>query len=169
MKPRIGYIRGVVRRLLRRHNFKAPPVDLKTFVESEGLEYQEVDYFEDDVDALIIHLDGRIIAAVNQNHAPNRRRFSLAHELGHHFLHVDRSVLEEVPNIDTGNLRDEVHSKDIYEREADIFAGELLVPLEMLKKTYKKGLTIPDIAGLFKVSEQVASIAVSNHFKSLFK
>jgi Zn-dependent peptidase ImmA (M78 family) len=169
MKPRIGYVRGVVRGLLRRHNFKSPPVDLKTLVESEGLEYQEVDYFEDDVDALIIPFDGRIIAAVNQNHAPNRRRFSLAHELGHHFLHADRSVLDEIPNIDTGHLRDEVHSIGVYEREANIFAGELLVPLEMLKTTYKEGVTIPEIADIFNVSEQVASIAVSTHFNSLFK
>ncbi len=59
-----------------------------------------MDYFEDGVDAMIIKLDGRVIAAVNQNSSSNRRRFSLAHELCHHLYHQDRSALIEDVSID---------------------------------------------------------------------
>jgi Zn-dependent peptidase ImmA (M78 family) len=169
MKPRIGFVRKYARELLKRHGISGPPVDLQILLKKEGLDYQEVDYFPDDVDALIIPFEGRVIAAVNQNHHINRRRFSLAHELCHHLLHQDRSVLEDRITIDTDLIQEQFHSKDVYEAEADIFAGELLVPLPFLKKEYKKGLVTADIALIFQVSEQVAAIAISNHFSSLFK
>ncbi len=169
MKPRIGYVRKFARELLKRHGIGEPPVDLLRIVSGENLEYQEVDYFSDDIDALIISMGSRFVAAVNKNQSPNRRRFSLAHELCHYLLHQDRSLLEERVTIDTPLERNEVHSKDVFEAEADIFAGELLVPLPFLKKVFRPGLTIPDIARLFEVSEQVASVAVSTHFSSLYK
>lgn len=169
MKPRTGYIRKYARQLLKRCGITRPPVDLPLIINLEGLEYQEVDYFPDDVDALIIPMGTRVVAAVNQNQSQNRRRFSLAHELCHYLLHRDRSVLEEVMTIDTPLDRDEVHSKDVFEAEADIFAGELLVPLLFLKTFYRPGITTKDIASAFQVSEQAAAIAVSNHYSSLFK
>lgn len=169
MKPRTGYVRQYARELLKRCNITEPPVNLLLIVEKKGLEYQEVNYFSDDVDALIIPINDRVVAAVNSNHSPNRRRFSLAHELCHYLLHRDRSILEERITIDTPLERDEAHSKDVFEAEADIFAGELLVPLPFLKKAFQSGLTIPELAKLFEVSEQVAAIAVSNHFSSLRK
>jgi Zn-dependent peptidase ImmA (M78 family) len=169
VKPRTGYVRKYARILLKRCNITAPPVDLQLIVQKEGLEYQEVDYFPDDVDALIIPMKDRVFAAVNKNHSPNRRRFSLAHELCHYLLHRDRSVLEERVTIDSPFDRDEVHSKDIFEQEADIFAGELLIPLPFLKEAFGKGITVPDIARIFEVSEQAASIAISTHYSSLFK
>lgn len=131
IKPRTGYVRQYARMLLKRCNIVEPPVDLLVIVGKEGLEYQEVDYFPDDVDALIIPMNNRVYAAVNKNHSPNRRRFSLAHELCHHFLHRDRSLLEERITIDTPLERDEAHAKDVFEQEADIFAGELLIPLAL--------------------------------------
>jgi Zn-dependent peptidase ImmA (M78 family) len=60
-------------------------------------------------------------------------------------------------------------SKDPFESEADVFAGELLVPLPMLKKYYRPGHAAADIAQIFQVSEHVASIALTSHFDALFK
>ncbi len=170
MKPRIGYVRKYARELLKRCNINEPPVDLRIIIEKEGLEYQEVDYFPDDVDALIIPMQGRVIAAVNKNQSPNRRRFSLAHELCHHLLHRDRSLLEDRMTVDwRPPSRDEIHSKDVFEAEADIFAGEVLISLPFLKKTFKPGMTAQDVARLFEVSQEAASVAISTHFTSLFK
>jgi Zn-dependent peptidase ImmA (M78 family) len=115
-------------------------------------------------------LEGRVIAVANMNQSPNRRRFSLAHELGHHLLHPDRTELEDRSSIDSPPPGpDEFSGKDPYEAEADIFAGELLVPLPMLKRNFKSGMTAADVARLFAVSEQAASIAITTHFTSLFK
>ena len=170
MKPRVGYVRKYARELLKRCGVTDPPVDLRVVVEKVGLEYQEVDYFSEDIDGMIVQMEGRVVAVANLNQSPNRRRFSLAHELGHHLLHPDRTVLDDRTSIDSPPPgTDEFSGKDPYEAEADIFAGELLVPLPMLKRHFKSGMTAADVARLFAVSEHAASIAITTHFTSLFK
>lgn len=169
MRPRKSFIRRAAINLLKECKITEPPVDLLAIVKRCGLKYEEVDYFDDDVDALIIPFEGQIIAAVNINSSVNRRRFSLAHELCHHLHHQDRSVLIDSMSID--GPMDPYHetSKDPFESEADIFAGELLVPLPMLRKHFRKGHTAADVARIFSVSEAVASIALTTHFAALFK
>jgi hypothetical protein len=170
MQPRKSFIRRAALSVLKDCGITDPPVDLLSVTSKYGLEYQEVDYFEDGVDAMIIKLDGRVIAAVNANSSVNRRRFSLAHELCHHLYHQDRSALIDNVSIDfpEGDVHGE-SSKDPFEAEADVFAGELLVPLPMLKKHFRPGHTAADIARIFSVSESVASIAITSHFDALFK
>jgi Zn-dependent peptidase ImmA (M78 family) len=105
-----------------------PPVDVRAIAEKEGLDYDEVDFFPDDVDALITPLNGRIVAVVNKNHSLNRRRFSLAHEL-YHYLEGEILVLED--HSTTGEVAQKGLTragKDPFEVEADTFAGDLLVP-----------------------------------------
>jgi Zn-dependent peptidase ImmA (M78 family) len=168
--PRIAFVRKFAQQLLRRCGITEPPVDLRIIAEKSGLAYEEVDYFPDDVDALIIPVEDRIVAVVNKNQSVTRRRFSLAHELCHHLLHKDRSVLEDYITIDSPPLGEgTMTSKDPFEAEADIFAGELLVPLVMLKKYFRSGHTAADIARIFEVSESVSAIAITSHYKALFK
>jgi Zn-dependent peptidase ImmA (M78 family) len=171
MQPRKSFIRRAAISLLKKCGITDPPVDLLVVIRKCGLEYEEVDYFDDDVDALIIPFDNRVVAAVNKNSSANRRRFSLAHELCHHLYHQDRSMLIDSRSIDSPES--ETHSnssKDPFESEADTFAGELLVPLPMLKKQFRPGRhTAADVARIFCVSESVASIAITSHFTALFK
>jgi Zn-dependent peptidase ImmA (M78 family) len=170
IRPRTQFIRKAAIALLKSCRINDPPVDLQIITHKLGLVYEEVDYFDEDVDALIIPVDARVVAAVNLKQSQVRRRFSLAHEICHFLYHKDRSVLEQEQTIDSPEMEDEnIPRKDPFEAEADIFAGELLVPLPMLKKAYRPGLTAADIARVFDVSESVASIAITSHFKALFK
>jgi Zn-dependent peptidase ImmA (M78 family) len=168
--PRVAYVRRVAKQLLRASKVLQPPVDLRRIAAGCGLKYEEVDYFPDDVDALIVTTEEGTVAVVNKNQSNSRRRFSLAHELGHFVLHRDGSVLEATVTIDTpptGEPDREMSS--VAEREANLFAGELLVPLEFLKKHFKPGMTAADVAKVFEVSESVAAIAISSHLRALFK
>jgi Zn-dependent peptidase ImmA (M78 family) len=170
VRPRANFIRKAAQELLARCGIKDPPVDLRRVCAKSGLCYEEVDYFPDDVDALIITLEDRVVAAVNANQSENRRRFSLAHELCHHLLHQDRSILEERITIDNPpSGAAEYYDKDPFEAEADIFAAELLVPYPMLKKSFKTGQTAAELACVFAVSESVVSIAIARHYSSLFR
>jgi Zn-dependent peptidase ImmA (M78 family) len=162
-----AFVRKMAKEVLRRSGIKAPPVDLKRIAEAHGIIYEEVRDFPDKVDALIIEDGSRTYAAVNANHHIHRQRFSLAHELGHYFLHRNGRTSGGAVSIDNPPGDDQGYGKDPSETEADIFAGELLVPLEMLKQCRER--EIPAIAKLFVVSEQVAAIAVSRHMKTLFK
>jgi len=161
------FVRQMARKILAESKVKSPPVDLLQILSTYGIAYEEVEDFPDTVDALIVEDGPKIYAAVNARQHPHRRRFSLAHELGHYFMHRD-GMPEEPITIDNPPSDDlGAATKSPAEIEADLFAGELLVPLEMLKPHVQKG--IPELSKLFLVSEQVISIAISRHMKALYK
>lgn len=164
---RAQFIRKMAAKVLKDSKITEPPVDLRTIVQAHEIEYCEMTDFPDTVDALIIQDGAKVYAAINARQHLHRQRFSLAHELGHYFLHRGGG-LEELVTIDNPPSEGaEQPGKDANEVEADLFAGELLVPLGMLKA--HAGRHIPELAKLFLVSEQVISIAISRHMKTLFK
>lgn len=163
------FVRRMAKEILAESNIKAPPVDLLQILTAHGIGYEEVDEFPDTVDALIIEDGMKVHAAVNARQHLHRQRFSLAHELGHFFLHRS-GMPEDVVTIDdppTGEDEMAAPTKGPAETEADLFAGELLVPVEMLKVHISKPL--PELSKLFLVSEQVVSIAIMRHYKALYK
>ena len=163
------FVRQMARKVLADSKIKAPPVDLLRILTAHGIGYEEVDDFPDTVDALFIEDGAKVYAAVNARQHLHRQRFSLAHELGHYFLHRD-GMPEDAVTIDsppTGEDEIGAPTKSPAEIEADLFAGELLVPLEMLKAHVSKG--IPELSKIFVVSEQVISIAISRHMRALYK
>ena len=50
----------------------------------------------------------------------------------------------------------------ICNREADEFSGELLVPLESLKRALNHTKAIPELSNLFNVSQEVLTIRILN-------
>jgi len=165
---RVQFVRKMAQKVLKDSKIAEPPVDLLAILRVHGIQYEEVDDFPDTVDALIIERGNKIYAAVNALQHPHRRRFSLAHELGHYFLHRGDYGSSPTVSIDEPpSDEDLIPTKDPVESEADMFAGELLVPLGMLKPHARKG--IAELSRLFLVSEHVIGIAISKNFKVLFK
>ena len=78
----------------------------------------------------LIYLDDRL--------SENERRFVLAHELGHMFLHKNANAIF----MDT---RTQVNTAG-YESEANKFAMELLLPDEILNDYIESGYTIEQVA-----------------------
>ena len=76
------------------------------------------------------------------------QRFSVAHELGHHFLNTAHG------------------DGDSAEQEADAFAGELLVPGPMLRAAMETVTDRTQLRGRFKVSRDVLEIAARTHHLS---
>ena len=75
-----------------------------------------------------------------------RARFSFAHELGHYFLDWHRAALDRgIPS--HGSLAD-FESGNIAEREADMFAANLLIPAPQLKKMAGRKVEACDIVRL---------------------
>ncbi|RYZ90656.1 MAG: ImmA/IrrE family metallo-endopeptidase [Proteobacteria bacterium] len=81
------------------------------------------------------------VIGVNSLHSPNRRRFTVAHEIGHLVLgHLDS--LEQEIHIDRnfiGIRRDGRSALAVDNKEiaANQFAAELLMPTEMLKNDFE--------------------------------
>jgi Zn-dependent peptidase ImmA (M78 family) len=75
-----------------------------------------------------------------------RKTFTLAHELGHHFLHESDKL--RLDDLDYSN-----DDKDTYEEsQANYFAASLLVPKDLLNKKIKDGLKATELADYFQVS-----------------
>jgi Zn-dependent peptidase ImmA (M78 family) len=101
-----------------------------------------------------------VIVGVNSLHAPNRQRFTLAHEIGHVVLH--RHILEGAVHVDRVLLRDRNSSTgtDQLEIQANAFASELLMPTDILENALGGRQVVldddADVAALakkFRVSE----------------
>lgn len=86
-------------------------------------------------DACIMAVGDRGIITVNSNCAPQRQRFSIAHELGHWQFHRGRISMCTAGVIEAGNRRRGALDD---ERVADRFGSELLMPTYLLKPAVGK-------------------------------
>lgn len=87
---------------------------------------------------------------VNSQNSDVRKRYTIAHELGHYFLH--KNQLKSDVHVDeilyrTENNQDEVER----EKEADYFGGALLMNRMLLTKLHDS-YSIKELADLFDVS-----------------
>jgi Zn-dependent peptidase ImmA (M78 family) len=130
----------MARRVLRERNITAPPVPVRGLARLEGLEVLEVETLGS-LSARLI--DNRIELVAREPEV--RKRFSIAHELGHHFLGTTHG------------------SGPTVEREADAFAGELLVPGHLLRWAVDQSARVDDLRQRFQVSRQVIEIAAQTH------
>lgn len=120
-------------RLFNAGAVKAAPVPLDRIVRAAGVIVQYAP-FDDELSGMAFIKNGHPMIGVNSLHATTRKRFTLAHELGHIILH--RDVLETSGvHVDRGILRrDSLASEgtDDREIEANNFAAELLMPEPLL-------------------------------------
>lgn len=133
-KIRRKRIQLAVAALLDEIGARRPPVRLERIAKSRGIKVRRVRMPGSDMSGFVLRKGGEVVIGVNASHPPTRQRFTLAHELGHVMLH---SPIEEAWHIDRRfgvKFRDEVSSKgtDPEEREANLFAAELLMPRQFV-------------------------------------
>jgi len=102
-----------------------PLTDLQRAVERVGLLGFSLDLGTDGGDGAYVSLDAWGVAVVNGHVEPGRRRFNLAHELGHHL--VGDAYAPEVV----------VLADDETERMLNAFVAHLLMPREDVAKTWQ--------------------------------
>ncbi len=74
----------------------------------------------------------RRIIFINALDGMNRQRFSIAHEFGHMLIHTEYQ--DEPGWVYDFRSPDPTHKKQLREQEADLFAAELLMPVELVKQ-----------------------------------
>lgn len=119
-----------------RQNHLTVPINVEQIAVSIGAEIRRDD-FDESLSGFAFQKHGSKFIGVNSSEGEQRQRFTIAHELGHLFLHKQSPV-----SYDTGMmmLRDS-HSSDgtdIKEIEANRFAAELLMPEESLRSDMAK-------------------------------
>lgn len=137
MAVRRTLIRELVERLLHENGITGGAVDVKKIAASHDIDVIE-DAVDDDLSGFLYRqTDGqKAIIGINSSHPPKRKRFTVAHELGHYFLHEGQAVhLDGERESFTLDRRDRVSTlgEDELEREANLFAAELLMPAKFLR------------------------------------
>jgi len=153
---RISEIRRKVDRLLRENRVARPPVPVERIAERCGLDVRYAP-MDGDLSGALIHNGNEVYIGVNSLQSRNRRRFTIAHELGHFVLHEGIYVDKDFRI----NWRDGNSSKAVNpeEMEANRFAAELLMPTDLLVRDIES-LRRVDLAALDPLARRYG---VSSH------
>lgn len=167
-KLRKKFIQEEASRVLRNAGIQAHPVDVAVIAQKQGIRVIE-DALPDGISGMIV-LDGsRRFIFVKADDGKARQRFSIAHELGHFFIH---GVGQHANQVGDGFFmvknRSDVSKTGLNQEEveANAFAAELLMPEMMLRekvcgRDYLDETEIDRLASDFAVSSQAMTIRLS--------
>ena len=133
------HIRLLVDQLLTEHHVHTAPVPIADLAKALGAEVR-CEPADDDLSGFLYRDRRRktAVIGVNAHQHPNRQNFTAAHELGHFLLHDFDTV--HVDRQFKVWLRSEASSQgtDTEEKEANLFAAELLMPAKFLERDISK-------------------------------
>ena len=138
--------------LLSELGYTSPPISPVVIANHLGLTIVEAEMPENlKTIAGFLDMESKTIV-INQADPTTRQAFTIAHEIGHYVMHKD--FIEENPKEYKILYRDPLLNVKVpIEQEANCFAANLLVPMDILKQ-YEK---FPDsaLSVLFQVSQEV--------------
>jgi Zn-dependent peptidase ImmA (M78 family) len=176
MRVRRRHIQNLVNQVLQTNEIQSAPVNIEKIAENLNIQIVEQSIEDEVAGFLLKGYDSKnALIGVNTHHHPNRQRFTIAHELGHYFLHDYEGV--HFDSKTTGlrmYLRNEKSATgtDLEEREANLFAAELLMPENLLEKDLADieeiylidddDLTIKNLAKQYQVSVRALTYRLGN-------
>lgn len=138
MKVRRRYIRSLVEKILKEREIGKCPVQIEEVAQAVGVEVRRNATNEPLSGFLLRHGAGKAIIGVNKSHHPNRQRFTIAHELGHYFLHGGKEVHVDESFMTSATIslrgKEAELGQEPEEIEANLFAAEMLMPEVFLKR-----------------------------------
>lgn len=146
--------------LLKMAKVSDAPVDVYKIADLLGFSIIESDFPDKYSGEIFIEGDIKSIG-INKNHTIKRQRFTIAHELGHYlnghqYFDEDGKMMEDL-EFDFNNP---LHRQ---EKEANLFASELLMPKEFLINDLNEfGLNIDKLTEKYQVSEQAMWIRLTS-------
>ncbi len=170
---RVKQITDIAFQLVSDANILKAPININLIVKSSGITLEETDLGEDMSGLLLIH-DNSAVIAYSSRQGSQRKRFTIAHELGHYMLHrelnADTVFLDKdfIVKYRSNKLYSEVEIRQ--EQEANAFAAALLMPKEFifdeLNKESLKSLheseLIERLASIFEVSVPAMTFRLTN-------
>lgn len=150
--------------LLQEYNISfEPPIDLSLLLQNIGI--STISYNFEMIEKIKGKEAGTILGAVFSNQddlgiffkesdSVHRQKFTIAHELAHCCLHCP---VDEISHIQYRYSESIDIKEQKEEREANIFAGQLLIPKVTLVKYYENMIipTLSDLSDIFSVSTSV--------------
>lgn len=144
------------------------PFPLVKFANDLGVDVFLSDSLHSEISGSICKKDDKFLIIINNSHSPSRKRFTLAHELGHYFN--DRDYLNnsgEIVDSTKQSTRKFLFRKSTPEIDknmiamdikANKFAAELLMPKEVFIKKWQESNSPQQVANFFAVSIEAVNI-----------
>jgi uncharacterized protein DUF955 len=136
---RRGFCTALARRTLKRFKITGPPVPIERLAVALGFELRER-VLPPGVDGRLRIIGGRKVIELRPRCPTHRRRFTIAHEIGHHLLGHGH---ERTP---------------LAEAEANLFANAILAPGSWLARDLPA--TVAQLVGRYNLSPEVIFIAL---------
>lgn len=136
----------------------------------EDLDILYLDPDDDNVSGVILYEESanKFSILINATKHLNRQHFTLAHELGHYFLHPEilkqeKGFIDSDSSLDTTNILYRLDNavQNRYETEANHFAASLLMPSSLVHDAWEVVNDIEECAKLFKVSTIAMTIRLT--------
>ena len=155
--------------ILQKHGFlgagiSSTAINPVAVANQEGIEVISVDFSDDQVCGILRKENGRFNIYVNRDHGSTRIRYTIAHELGHYFLHgeiFDAFVDKEI-NLyrNKSDPQSKLHAD--MEIQANMFAAALLMPAVSVRRWYQYDRHIANLAKKFGVSPAAMGYRIAN-------
>ncbi|BEV05025.1 ImmA/IrrE family metallo-endopeptidase [Chryseobacterium gambrini] len=148
--------------------FQELPINLDKLIQKEGISV--INYpFEDDISGVLVIENDNATIGINKKSSNVRKRFTLAHELGHFKLHTQKSKMF-MDNVFFRKKSEGYTSKEEkIEKEANYFAANILMPEHLvrgeiaeLKCDLHDDVTIASLANKFEVSSSAMTFRLIN-------
>lgn len=153
--------------ILRDHNLLNIPIDPLKVAKALGIKVMNAVFSEQDKSGVVVKRGDNLSILLNSNESPARKRFTIAHEIGHSILHMkiegDCDFIDEEENFRTKDTSESNKWTDDKRREweANIFASALLMNEELIKKKWKEYKDSNMLAWLFQVSPQAMIVRLT--------
>jgi Zn-dependent peptidase ImmA (M78 family) len=155
-KARKTFAIAEAQKLVKALNVTEAPISLFKVVEhlktKHNLQIRKMSELDQGVHGFLtkeidIYDDEKFVIGFNDKNSWYKNRYTIAHEIGHLVL---------------GHECSHGLDKNI-EREAEVFASELLMPKKILKKDFTAHQNIPVLSEMYRVSQQAMGIKVQTY------
>lgn len=134
----------------------APPIDITKVLKKYSLQLKMGEFSQPDV---LGTFDRKAMTiGVSKTDPLVRQIFTIAHEMGHYFLHEKKSR-EVFYRLEALNFEQEDKQE---EQEANWFAASLLMPRELTEQYWSVVRDIDQLAAIFRVSRSAMTFRLKN-------
>lgn len=167
-------IQQVIDDLTTNDMFEEGALNLKKVASKVGInQILRADFESDGVSGLLRKEGDSWNIYVNASDSPQRRRFTIAHEIGHllsfKFSSHSKAALDAQNEISDNAYLQRTGEINPVESEANAIAAKLLMPKQEVIGMHKEGKTVEEMAQRFQVSESAMSVRLNSLGFQLFE